>query len=62
MYSIEGELVPFTRQIDTMASKGAVEDWLRQVEEVMIKSVKKVIDDSHKDFGYKSRDKWIIFW
>jgi dynein heavy chain len=28
MYSIEGEFVPFTRVIDPIASKGAVEDWL----------------------------------
>jgi len=40
MYSIEGEYVPFTRVIDPIASKGAVEDWLVQVEDVMIKSVK----------------------
>ena len=40
MYSIEGELVPYSRIIDPIASKGAVEDWLVQVEEVMIKSVK----------------------
>ena len=28
MYSSEGELVPFTRIIDPIASKGAVENWL----------------------------------
>lgn len=28
MYSIEGEFVPFTRIIDPIASKGAVEEWL----------------------------------
>jgi dynein heavy chain len=40
MYSVEGELVPYTRVIDPIASKGQVEDWLVQVEEVMLKSVK----------------------
>lgn len=44
MYSIEGEYVPFTRIIDPIASKGAVEDWLVQVEDVMVKSVKQTID------------------
>ena len=43
-YSIEGEEVPFTRVIDPIASKGQVEDWLLQVEDVMLKSVKNVIE------------------
>ena len=44
MYSIEGEEVPFTRVIDPIASKGQVEDWLLQVEDVMLISVKNVIE------------------
>jgi dynein heavy chain len=44
MYSVETEFVPYTRIIDTAASKGAVEDWLVQVEEVMLKSVKQVVE------------------
>jgi len=36
MISGEGENVPFTRIIDPVASKGNVEDWLRQVEDVML--------------------------
>ena len=44
MYSVEGEFVAYTRIIDTAASKGAVEDWLVQVEEVMLKSVKQVVE------------------
>jgi hypothetical protein len=46
MYSIEGEFVPFTRVIDPNASKGMVENWLLQVEEVMLKSVKAVVEQS----------------
>lgn len=46
MYSSEGEQVPFTRIIDPIASKGQVEDWLRQVEEVMLKSVKEMVEKS----------------
>lgn len=46
MYSSEGELVPFTRIIDPIASKGAVENWLCQVEEVMLKSVKDIVEKS----------------
>jgi dynein heavy chain len=44
MYSVEGEFVDYTNIIDTAASKGAVEDWLVQVEEVMLKSVKQVME------------------
>jgi len=47
MYSVEGELVPYTRVIDRIASKGQVEDWLVQVEEVMLKSVKQTIESSY---------------
>lgn len=50
MYSIEGEYVPFTRVVDPIASKGAVEDWLVQVEDVMIKSVKQAIEQSYHDY------------
>jgi len=38
--------VPFTRVIDPIASKGAVENWLCQVEEVMLKSVKDIVEKS----------------
>lgn len=46
MFSIEGEYVPFTRVIDPMAAKGMVEAWLLQVEEIMLASVKDVVDKS----------------
>lgn len=62
MYSSEGELVPFTRIIDPGASKGQVEDWLRQVEEVMLKSVKEMIEKSLQDYSKKEREKWVISW
>ena len=62
MYSIEGELVPYTRVIDPIASKGQVEDWLVQVEEVMLKSIKQVIESSHQDYMKRSRDKWVTAW
>lgn len=57
MYSSEGEQVPFTRIIDPIASKGQVEDWLCQVEEVMLKSVKDVVERSMQDYQKKDRDK-----
>jgi dynein heavy chain, axonemal len=59
MYSVEGELVPYSRVIDPVASKGAVEDWLVQVEDVMLKSVKKIISDSRIAYMETPREKWI---
>lgn len=62
MISGEGELVPFTRIIDPVASKGNVEDWLKQVEDVMLKSVKEVIEKALTDYMKKDRDKWVVSW
>ena len=63
MYSSEGELVPFTRIIDPIASKGAVENWLCQVEEVMLKSVKDICEKSLQDYTKaKSREDWVMNW
>jgi len=64
MYSQETEHVPFTRVIDPVASKGAVEDWLLQVEEVMLKSVKEICEKSFQDYNnpQQQREKWITQW
>jgi len=62
MYSIEGEYVEFTRIIDPVASKGQVEDWLLQVEDVMLKSVRDKIEKSYHDYTKTPREKWVISW
>jgi len=51
MFSSEGERVPYVKIIDPVAAKGNVEEWLRPVEEVMIKSVKDVVDKSNLDYN-----------
>ena len=43
MFSSEGEKVEFSQIISTSAARGAVEKWLLQVEEVMVVSVKDII-------------------
>lgn len=43
MYSSEGERVELIQHISTSEAKGAVEKWLVQVEDVMIRSVRDVV-------------------
>ena len=62
MYSSEKEHVPFKNIIDPIASRGCVEQWLLEVEETMIKSVKEVCENSVQDYKKKPRDKWILNW
>jgi len=64
MFSSEGERVPYVKIIDPVAAKGNVEEWLRPVEEVMIKSVKDVIDKSNLDYSKpgQEREKWVTVW
>lgn len=46
MYSSEGERVQLIQHISTSEAKGAVEKWLVQVEDVMLRSVRDVIAQS----------------
>lgn len=43
MYSSEGERVQLIQLISTSEAKGAVEKWLVQVEDVMLRSVRDVV-------------------
>ena len=60
MYSKEGEEVPFSRIIDPVLAKGNVEKWLVEVEDVMLKSVKKFHEEAMQDYSRKDREKWVI--
>lgn len=46
MYSSEGERVALIALISTSEAQGAVEKWLVQVEDLMIRSVRDVVDRS----------------
>jgi dynein heavy chain len=60
MVSAEGEKVSFVRVIDPVAARGNVEEWLLQVEETMIKTVKSQTDMCLQDYGKRDREKWVI--
>jgi dynein heavy chain len=64
MKSAEGERIQYVKIIDPVLAKGNVEEWLKPVEEVMIKSVKDVIDKSNLDYTKpgQERDKWVTLW
>ena len=46
MFSSEGEKVKLSQSISTSAARGAVEKWLLQVQDVMIISVRDVIEQA----------------
>jgi len=48
MYSSEMEKVDFNQTISTCQTRGAVEKWLLQVQDVMLSSVHDVIEAAHK--------------
>ena len=50
MFSSEGEKVDLSQTISTSAARGAVEKWLLQVQDVMVVSVKDIIQQS-KEVG-----------
>lgn len=62
MISAEGERVPFPKPIDPVACRGAVEEWLLQVEEMMIKSIKEQTEKTRQDYVKSSRDAWVRKW
>ena len=50
MFSSEGEKVDLSQTISTSAARGAVEKWLLQVQDVMVVSVRDIIQQS-KEVG-----------
>lgn len=62
MISAEGERVPYGKPIDPVACRGAVEEWLVQVEETMIKSIKDQTEKTMQDFTKTVRETWVRNW
>ncbi|XP_030314514.1 dynein heavy chain 12, axonemal [Calypte anna] len=62
MYSSEGERVELISTISTSEARGAVEKWLIQVEDIMLKSVRDVIARSRMAYLETERKKWVLEW
>ncbi|XP_072306337.1 dynein axonemal heavy chain 12 [Eucyclogobius newberryi] len=62
MYSSEGERIALVGKISTSEAKGAVEKWLVQVEDLMLRSVKDVIARSKDAYAETDRNQWVRDW
>ncbi|XP_041655296.1 dynein heavy chain 12, axonemal [Cheilinus undulatus] len=62
MYSSEGERVQLIQNISTSEAKGAVEKWLVQVEDVMLRSVRDVVAQSRLAYAETARSQWVKEW
>ncbi|XP_031701028.1 dynein heavy chain 12, axonemal isoform X2 [Anarrhichthys ocellatus] len=62
MYSSEGERVQLIQDISTSEAKGAVEKWLVQVEDVMVRSVRDVVARSRVAYAKSARSQWVREW
>ncbi|XP_019944293.2 dynein axonemal heavy chain 12 [Paralichthys olivaceus] len=62
MYSSEGERVQLIQNISTSEARGAVEKWLVQVEDVMLRSVRDVVARSRVAYAETARSQWVKEW
>uniref|UniRef100_A0A8C0VQ27 Dynein axonemal heavy chain 3 n=1 Tax=Cyanistes caeruleus TaxID=156563 RepID=A0A8C0VQ27_CYACU len=62
MISSEKEIVPFIDKIYPMKANGMVEKWLLQVEEMMLASVKQVLQGGIKGYSQVPRKEWVLQW
>ncbi|XP_065540385.1 dynein axonemal heavy chain 3 [Lathamus discolor] len=62
MISSEKEIVPFIDKIYPENAKGMVEKWLLQVEEMMLASVRQVIENGIGGYIEVPRKTWVLQW
>ncbi|XP_054243607.1 dynein axonemal heavy chain 12 [Indicator indicator] len=62
MYSSEGEHVELISTISTSEAQGAVEKWLIQVEDTMLKTIRDVIVRSRMAYLETERKRWVLEW
>ncbi|KAI1892368.1 hypothetical protein AGOR_G00132640 [Albula goreensis] len=62
MYSSEGERVDLLELISTSEARGAVEKWLVQVEDIMLRSVRDEVARSRLAYPERERSQWVREW
>ncbi|XP_048348807.1 dynein axonemal heavy chain 3 [Sphaerodactylus townsendi] len=62
MISSEKETVPFIKKIYPAHAKGMVEKWLLQVEDMMLSSIRQVIEDGIGGYVQVPRKTWVLQW
>ena len=62
MFSSENEKVKFSSSINTAEAKGAVEKWLLQVQNVMLVSLRDVIENAFNAYAVDLREDWVQEW
>ncbi len=62
MMSSENEKVKFSYSLNTAEAKGAVEKWLLQVQQVMLVSLRDVIEAAHAAYENENRQDWVQSW
>ncbi|NXG19392.1 DYH7 protein, partial [Grallaria varia] len=62
MCSSEGERIQLISTISTSEARGAVEKWLIQVEDVMLKTIRDVIAKSRMAYLETERKRWVLEW
>lgn len=62
MFSSEGEKVKMSQVISTSEARGAVEKWLLQVQDVMLMSVRDVVEQAVEAYPITARTDWVREW
>ncbi|KAG7472883.1 hypothetical protein MATL_G00114010 [Megalops atlanticus] len=62
MYSSEGERVQLLELISTSEARGAVEKWLVQVEDLMLRSIRDEVARSRLAYPERVRSQWVREW
>ncbi|XP_026560379.1 dynein heavy chain 3, axonemal [Pseudonaja textilis] len=62
MISSEKEVVPFIKKIFPVHARGMVEKWLLQVEEMMLASIRQVMENGIKGYDEVPRKAWVLQW
>ncbi|GAB0099121.1 Dynein heavy chain [Sergentomyia squamirostris] len=62
MNSYHGEEIELVEVIATAKSRGQVEKWLTELEDVMKKTVLKSLQNAYSDCKRTPRDSWILLW